>query len=79
MFTHAQLDCKTIMYTMFTIMNKKDVILAVRVDAEIEKLVKSMAKKDDRSVSWIVRELIITGLKAKKIRISSKETRNNER
>jgi len=50
------------------IVNKKDITLGVRVDAELEGLIKSLAKKEDRSVSWTVRNLIIAGLKAKGIK-----------
>lgn len=49
-------------------MNKKDITLGVRVDSDLEKVIKSLAKKEDRSVSWTVRDLIVTGLKAKGIK-----------
>jgi hypothetical protein len=68
MFTRSRLDYKMEMYTMYTAMDKKDVILAVRVEDHLEKLIKSMAEKEDRSTSWMLRHLILEGLKAKKIK-----------
>lgn len=50
------------------IVNKKDITLGVRVDSDLEKVIKSLAKKEDRSVSWTVRDLIVAGLKAKGVK-----------
>jgi len=47
---------------------KKDITLGVRVDADLEEQIKSLAEKEDRSVSWILRHLILEGLKVKGIR-----------
>jgi len=46
---------------------KKDITLGVRVDADLEEQIKSLAEKEDRSVSWILRHLILEGLQAKGI------------
>lgn len=48
-------------------MGKKNVTVGVRVDSELEELLKSIAKKEDRTVSYVTRELIVEGLKAKGI------------
>ena len=47
---------------------KKATTLGVRVDADLEEQIKSLADSDDRSVSWMLRHLIVEGLKAKGIR-----------
>ena len=44
---------------------KKDITLGVRVDADLEQQIRSLATKEDRSVSWILRHLVLEGLKAK--------------
>jgi predicted transcriptional regulator len=49
------------------LVNKKDITLGVRVDSDLEKTIKALAEKEDRSVSWILRDLIVAGLKAKKL------------
>lgn len=48
-------------------MGKKSVTVGVRVDLELEKLLKSIAAKEDRTVSYVARHLIIDALKAKKL------------
>ncbi|MCH6259170.1 ribbon-helix-helix domain-containing protein [Puniceicoccaceae bacterium K14] len=48
-------------------MGKKNVTVGVRVDEELDQLLKSIAKKEDRTVSYIARELIVEGLKVKGI------------
>ena len=47
---------------------KKNITLGVRVEAEIEEQIKSLAEKEDRSVSWMIRHLVLAGLEAKGIR-----------
>lgn len=47
---------------------KKESILGVRVEADLEEQIRGLAEKEDRSVSWMLRHLIIEGLKAKGIR-----------
>ncbi len=46
---------------------KKEVILSVRVEPDIDVLLRTLAKKDDRTVAWIVRKLIIEALEARKL------------
>jgi predicted transcriptional regulator len=46
---------------------KKEVILSVRVDSDIDDILRTLAKKDDRTVAWIVRKLIIEALEARKL------------
>jgi hypothetical protein len=43
---------------------KKESILGVRVEADIEEQIRSLAEKEDRSISWMLRYLILEGLKA---------------
>ena len=44
---------------------KKDITLGVRVEAELEEQIRTLAEEEDRSVSWMIRHLILGGLKAK--------------
>jgi len=44
---------------------KKDITLGVRVEAYLEEQIRALAEKEDRSVSWMIRHLILEGLKAK--------------
>lgn len=44
---------------------KKESILGVRVEADLEEQIRALAEKEDRSVSWMLRHLIVEGLKAK--------------
>lgn len=46
---------------------KKDLVLTVRVDAEMNSIVQSLAKKDDRTVAWMLRKLITEALEARGI------------
>jgi len=46
---------------------KKDITLGVRVEADLEEEIRALAEKEDRSVSWLIRHLIIEGMKAKGI------------
>ena len=48
-------------------MGKKSITVGVRVDSELDDLLKAIAAKEDRSVSYIAREMILEGLKAKKL------------
>jgi len=43
----------------------KESILGVRVEADLEEQIRALAEKEDRSVSWMLRHLIIEGLTAK--------------
>jgi len=42
---------------------KKDITLGVRVEADLEEQIRALAEKEDRSVSWMIRHLIIEGLR----------------
>lgn len=57
---------------------KKDITLGVRVEADLEEQVRLLAEKEDRSVSWILRHLILEGLQAKGLR-DSKSAETNPR
>lgn len=43
---------------------KKDIILTVRVDEKIHSLIHSLAKKDDRTLAWMIRRLLEEALQA---------------
>lgn len=53
---------------------KKEVILSVRVDSDVDDILRALAKKDDRTIAWIVRKLIIEALEARKL-IKTKTTK----
>ncbi|MFW6152651.1 MAG: ribbon-helix-helix domain-containing protein [Verrucomicrobiota bacterium] len=44
---------------------KKDITLGVRVDEDLEEQIRALAEKEDRSVSWMLRHLVLEGLKSK--------------
>ena len=46
-------------------MGKKNVLIGVRVDEELAAVLKELAEKQDRSVSYITRNLLADALKAK--------------
>lgn len=46
---------------------KKEVVLTVRVDSEVDEAIRSLAQKDDRTVAWVTRKLITEALEARKI------------
>lgn len=46
---------------------KKEVILSVRVEPDIDEILRNLAKKDDRTVAWIVRKLLIEALEARRL------------
>jgi len=48
-------------------MKKKDVILTVRVDSEVNKLIRTLAEKDGRVVAWMTRKLITEALENRKL------------
>jgi len=48
-----------------TVKQKKESILGVRVEADLEEQIRTLAGKEDRSVSWMLRHLILAGLKVK--------------
>lgn len=46
---------------------KKEVVLSVRVDSDIDDILRTLAGKEDRTVAWIVRKLIVEALEARKL------------
>ena len=46
---------------------KKEVVLSVRVDSDIDDILRTLAKKEDRTVAWIIRKLIIEALESRKL------------
>jgi predicted transcriptional regulator len=46
---------------------KKEVVLTVRVDSETDDIIRSLAKKDDRTIAWTTRKLITEALMARKL------------
>ena len=51
----------------FLINMKKDVVITVRVDSEVDEIIRALAQKDDRTVAWVARKLIIEALEARKL------------
>jgi len=48
-----------------TVKQKKESILGVRVEADLEEQIRTLAEEEDRSVSWMLRHLILEGLKVR--------------
>lgn len=46
---------------------KKEVVLSVRVDSDIDDILRALAKKEDRTVAWIIRKLITEALEDRKL------------
>jgi len=46
---------------------KKEIVLTVRVNSETKDIIDTLAKKDDRTVAWITRQLITEALKTRKL------------
>ena len=46
---------------------KKEVVLSVRVESDIDDVLRALAKKEDRTVAWIIRKLITEALEARKL------------
>jgi len=46
---------------------KKEVVLSVRVDSDIDDILRTLAGKEDRTVAWVVRKLIVEALEARKL------------
>ncbi|HTF86099.1 MAG TPA: hypothetical protein VL987_16065 [Cellvibrio sp.] len=46
---------------------KKEVVLTLRVDTEINNAVRMLAKRQDRTVAWMARKLIIEALEQRKL------------
>lgn len=46
---------------------KKEIVLTVRVDSKVNDIIRSLAKKDDRTIAWTTRKLITEALEARKL------------
>ena len=46
---------------------KKEVVLTVRVDPDIKDIIDSIAQKDDRTVAWVTRSLIMEALQSRRL------------
>jgi len=55
---------------------KKEVVITVRIDSETNDIIRSLAKKDDRTIAWTTRKLITEALAARKL-LKSKVKKNN--
>lgn len=53
---------------------KKEIVITVRVDSETDRIIRSLAKKDERTVAWTTRKLIREALEARKLLKSAKES-----
>lgn len=44
---------------------KKEVIITARITLEMKEIIQSLADKDERTVAWMVRKLLIESLTAR--------------
>ena len=44
---------------------KKEVIITARITSEMKEIIQSLTDKDERTVAWIVRKLLIESLAAR--------------
>ena len=44
---------------------KKEVIITARITSEMKEIIQSLADKDERTVAWVVRKLLIESLTAR--------------
>lgn len=44
---------------------KKDIVLTIRIDGQLDKTLQSLAEKDDRTIAWVARNLILEALEAR--------------
>lgn len=51
----------------YSIAMKKEVVLSVRVDSDIDNILRALAEKEDRTVAWVIRKLIIEALEARRL------------
>ena len=48
---------------------KKETVITIRLSPEIKSIIQEIAEKDERTLSWMARKLIIEALEARGIRI----------
>ncbi len=46
---------------------KKEIVITVRVDSEVNDIIRSLAKKDERTIAWTTRKLITEALESRKL------------
>ncbi len=46
---------------------KKEAVLTLRVDYEVNDVIRALARKEDRSIAWVARKLITEALEARKL------------
>ncbi len=46
---------------------KKEAVVTLRVDHEINKIIRAIARKEDRPIAWVARKLITEALEARKL------------
>ncbi len=46
---------------------KKDIVISVRVDSKTDKIIRSLAEEDDRTIAWVARRLITEALEARNL------------
>lgn len=46
---------------------KKEVVLSFRVDENLDDVLRALAEKEDRSVAWVIRKLVIEALQARRL------------
>ena len=56
-------------------MLKKDMILTIRVDEEMDRAIQTLAEEDERTTAWMVRKLIEEALIARGVIKAPKQKR----
>ena len=51
---------------------KKEVIITARITHEIKETIQSLADKDERTLAWMIRKLILEALEARSLRCNRK-------
>lgn len=50
---------------VIVVLMKKEVIITARITPEIKEIIQSLADKDERTLAWIVRKLLLEALEAR--------------
>ena len=46
---------------------KKEVVITARVTGEVKEIIQTLADKDDRTIAWMIRKLLIEALECRGI------------
>ena len=65
-------DCQLIIRHLHSVM-KKNIVLTIRIDEEMQTIIKTLSEDDDRTVAWMSRKLIEEALENRKLLKTSKK------